>query len=126
MAVTDFDQFWQAYPRKVGKLAARKAFDKAIRNGATLMQILTGVGLYLQYKPVYADYCHPASWLNAGRWMDEWTEPVPTKDFGPLLHAWDEECMRLHNGICESRYGHLEAMKHGLLPSQQRRLKEMA
>ncbi len=133
--MTDFDQFWQAYPRKVGKLAARKAFDKAIRNGATLTQILAGIGLYLQYKPVYADYCHPASWLNAGRWMDEWTEPVPT--VVPTLAAegewtvvagttwsglqsWDEECQRLHNGICESRYGHLEAMKHGLLPCQKR------
>lgn len=116
--MTAFDQFWLAYPRKVGKLKAQKAFEKALNNGATLTQILAGVGLYLQYKPVYADYCHPASWLNAGRWMDEWTEPVVTAYSEGL--GWAEECSRLHDGICESRYGHMEAMKHGLLPCQKR------
>jgi hypothetical protein len=117
--MTDFDQFWQAYPRRIGKIAARKAFDKAIKNGATLTQLLAGIGLYLQYKPVYADYCHPASWLNAGRWMDEWADPVPTTD-GRLIPSWFEECKQEHNGVCESRYGHFEAMKHGLLPCQKR------
>jgi hypothetical protein len=107
--VTDFDQFWHAYPRKFGKLAARKAFDKAIKNGATLTQILAGIGLYLQYKPVYADYCHPASWLNAGRWMDEWTDPYPTST---AKEDWFDECKRVHGGACGlSRWRHHDQMQ---------------
>jgi len=116
--MTDFDQFWHAYPRKVGKLAARKAFDKAINNGATLTQLLAGIGLYLQHKPVYADYCHPKTWLSQGRWADEWTEPVPL--VMEVEADWFAECRSHHKGICESRYAHSVAMLHGLLPCQKR------
>jgi hypothetical protein len=103
--MSDFDQFWQAYPRRIGKIAARKAFDKAIKNGATLTQILAGIGLYLQYKPVYADYCHPASWLNAGRWMDEWAEPIKP---AMAVSDWFDECQEIHKGACGlNRWRHM-------------------
>ena len=67
---TDFDVFWQKYPRKVGKLAAIKEFSKA-RRSATLEAILEGVETYKRSKPEYADWCHPKTWLSQGRWMDE-------------------------------------------------------
>lgn len=68
----DFVTFWAQYPRKVGKIAGRKAFDKAMKL-TTLEQILSGIellkretaGKELEFIP------HPASWLNAGRWDDE-------------------------------------------------------
>ena len=74
----DFDRFWDAYPRKVGKEEARKAFAKALKK--------TDVGVILdavqqqrwsddpQYRP------HPSTWLNRGSWSDE-----PDKD--PTLEA---------------------------------------
>lgn len=66
----DFETFWRAYPHRVGKLSAERAYVKA-RAKASADELLEGVARYIQYKPSYAEYCHPASWLNAGRWLDE-------------------------------------------------------
>lgn len=68
--MSEFDQFWDIYPRRTAKLSAVKAFAKA-RKLASLEDILSGVNRYIASKPFYADWAHPASWLNAGRWMDE-------------------------------------------------------
>lgn len=65
-----FAQFWAAYPRKVGKLAAEKAYRQAVKQ-ASAGELLEGVQRYLRTKPSYADWCHPKTWLNQGRWMDE-------------------------------------------------------
>lgn len=32
---------------------------------------MDGVRRYLTSKPAYADWAHPETWLNKGRWMDE-------------------------------------------------------
>lgn len=112
----DFEVFWKAYPRKVGKFAARKAFDKAMKYGVTLERLLEGVEAYIKNKPSYADFCHASTWLMQGRWMDEWGAHEPSCS-EPVVD-WAEECRREHKGICASRYAHLEAMKYGLLPSQ--------
>lgn len=75
-----FLAFWQAYPRKVGKDAAAKAFAKAmgrITEDDPLTVILTGVERAL---PGWTDpdfTPHPATWLNAGRWDDE---PPPIRE----------------------------------------------
>ena len=66
----EFRAFWDIYPRRVAPLAAQKAFAKA-RKVASLEQILAGVQMYKRTKPAYADWCHPATWLNQGRWLDE-------------------------------------------------------
>ncbi len=73
--MTDFDQWWAKYPRKVGKLAAEKAYQKA-RTLATVDDLIDGIDRYLQMKPEYADFCHPTTWLTQGRWMDE---PTPAE-----------------------------------------------
>lgn len=79
-----FDAFWSAYPRKVGKLAAMKAYQRA-RTVATAEEILAGVALYLQHKPDYADWCHPTTFLTQGRWMDDYT---PTESQKPKPSAY--------------------------------------
>ncbi len=66
-----FENWWKAYPRRVAKGNARKAFDKAIRK-ASMEELLEGITRYVAHKPSYCDYAHPASWLNAERWTDEW------------------------------------------------------
>lgn len=72
----EFSNFWRAFPRKIAKANARKAFDKAIK--LTTMEILLdGITKYVANKPDYQDYCHPASWLNAQRWEDEWEPQQP-------------------------------------------------
>lgn len=79
MSVNDdraFTQFWAAFPRKVGKLAALEQFRKAL-GLATVDEILAGVERYKASKPPYADWCHPKTWLSQGRWLDEPdSEPV--------------------------------------------------
>lgn len=75
-ATDDFNAFWSAYPRKVGKFDAKKAYAKA-RVIATADEILAGVETYKRCKPDYADWCHPATWLNKGRWLDEYDEDAP-------------------------------------------------
>lgn len=72
-----FERFWQLYPRKVGKLAARREWERAVRTaqveGQTAEDILRGVE---RYRGEVADkdvqfICHPRTWLHQGRWMDE-------------------------------------------------------
>jgi hypothetical protein len=84
--VSDFDTFWAAYPRRVGKFDAVKAYANA-RTVATAAEILAGVETYKQHKPEYCDYAHPSSWLNKGRWMDEYDEPEAKPAFEPCAHT---------------------------------------
>lgn len=65
-----FDAFWQAYPRKVGKGEARKAYRNALKR-ATAEQILAGAQRYAASKPDPQFTKHPGPWLNADRWLDE-------------------------------------------------------
>ena len=68
----DFDAFWTAYPRKVAKGMARRAWLKALRitDAVTVMTALdaqkaAGFGR----DPVFTK--HPATWLNGECWADE-------------------------------------------------------
>ena len=72
-----FDEFWAAYPRRVAKIAARRAYDKALKltDHETIMR---GVENYKLHKPDYQDWCHPATWLNGGRWDDDYSDSIPT------------------------------------------------
>lgn len=90
-----FEQFWDIYPRKVGKIAAAKAYCKA-RQSASHADIMAGLRRYLTSKPAYADWCHPATWLNQGRWMDE-PDAKPVKPAEQSLEnaAW---CIRHGTG----------------------------
>jgi uncharacterized Zn-finger protein len=72
-----FETFWRAYPRRVAKGAARKAFDKAIKK-TTLETMLEAVKKYITCKPEKIDFKHPATWLNSECWDDEWEVKTPT------------------------------------------------
>lgn len=75
--VSRFDQFWEWYPRKVGKEAAKKAWDKA-RTKTDQQNILDGIERYRldPNLPAKEFIPHPATWLNEGRWDDE---PLPIR-----------------------------------------------
>ena len=70
-----FADFWSAYPSKVGKDAARKAFDKRKPDDELLTQMLAALGLQKRSDKWLKDggqyIPNPATWLNQGRWMDE-------------------------------------------------------
>jgi hypothetical protein len=73
-----FGRFWDAYPRKVGKGAARKAWTKAIKSGATPPDIAAGAERYRddpkRRREDIRFTAHPATWLNAERWTDQLAE----------------------------------------------------
>jgi hypothetical protein len=80
-----FSDFWKAYPRKVGKGAARKAWIKA-KGRPPLDKLLAAVESqkaagHLPIAPVGGKwFCpHPATWLNQGRWDDEPQLPLDLK-----------------------------------------------
>jgi hypothetical protein len=70
-----FAEFWDAYPRKVSKIHARRVWRSALRTGADPEQVIAAAR-------AFADECrdrgtakefipHPASWLNRRRYDDE-------------------------------------------------------
>lgn len=74
-----FEQFWEVYPRKVGKGAARKAYRHALKR-ASHAEILAGAK---RYKPDPQFTRHPTTWLNADCWLDEPDKPKSTVTAGP-------------------------------------------
>lgn len=73
-AIERFSRFWSAYPKKVGKDAAQKAFDKRKPDEELLQTMLAMIDKQIgspeweknggQFIP------NPATWLNGGRWKD--------------------------------------------------------
>lgn len=71
-----FEGFWSAYPRKVGKAAARKAWTVALKGGATPAVIAAGLNACNDIWPGRSSpearfIPYPATWLNQGRWQDD-------------------------------------------------------
>jgi len=75
-----FDEFWKIYPLKVGKGAALKAFQKAIRTTNPEIVIKGATRYKLDPNRAQAYTAHPATWLNAQRWLDE---ALPTRNLSP-------------------------------------------
>ena len=69
---TAFDTFWVAYPRKVGKDAARKAFAKVEVPVETLVAALERQRCSTQWTEEGGRFIpNPSTWLNQGRCEDE-------------------------------------------------------
>lgn len=80
--MTDFETFWKAYPRRIGKGNARKAYAKALRL-ASPAEIAEGLARFNQAEPWRGDiqFCpHPSTWLNQERWDDEYDTPASAAD----------------------------------------------
>lgn len=86
-----FPDFWAAYPRKVGRGAAAKAFKAALGKGATAAEI--AAGLNRQRWPDNPQFVpHPATWLNQSRWLDDPNAAAPptAEPAGKLDWLWRE------------------------------------
>lgn len=88
-----FDEFWQKYPRKVGKGAARGAWAKAVKIAApeVILEALKrqiGAGVF-GGDPVFVP--HPRTWLSQERWEDEVGQEAmnPAMD---LARQWRAAC----------------------------------
>lgn len=70
-----FAEFWSLYPKKKGKGAAEKAWDKLRPDAALQSKMLEAVGIQCAAPDWLRDggqfIPHPATWLNQRRWEDE-------------------------------------------------------
>ena len=72
-----FNEFWTAYPRKLDKAKAFRAFRSALKR-ATFEDILAGVLLYRNDPKRDTDFTkYPATWLNNDSWENT---HEPSKD----------------------------------------------
>lgn len=62
-----FARFWTAWPHKVGKPAAERAFGKVADE---IDAIVAGVERYIRDKPPDRPWLNPATFLNQRRWED--------------------------------------------------------
>lgn len=73
-STTDFEQFWQAYPKKIGKLAALQAWKKAVEK-TTVVDILHAIDIAKKCEQWTKEsgrfIPNPSTWLNQGRWSDQ-------------------------------------------------------
>ena len=73
-----FDEFWAAYPKKVGKKAAWNAWKKVKPDTELFDKIMTAIGrakATWQWQRENGRYIpNPKTWLNEGRWDDEYEE----------------------------------------------------
>lgn len=78
-----FDEFWSAYPKKVGKDEAAKAFAKRKPDAALLDTMLKAISAQKaseQWRKDGGQFIpNPATWLNQGRWQDE-VDQAPKAD----------------------------------------------
>ena len=76
-----FDDFWASYPKKVGKAEALKAWkrlkpDKDLRERIAAA-VAAAKGSYQWSRENGRFIPNPATWLNQGRWDDEYTTAAP-------------------------------------------------
>jgi hypothetical protein len=76
----EFNLFWDQYPIKVGKAAAKKAWDKAIKIEKPDV-IIQGAVRYAGDPNRHPSFtAHASTWLNAHRWSDS---PLPPRVLTP-------------------------------------------
>lgn len=113
-----WDEFWSAYPHKVGKADAVKAFKRATGR-VDRETMMAGLRRYIA-KTDDRPWCNPSTWLNQDRWSDQpaaqpqrsrQPRPRSASDFGHEL------LQEIENGRSnENSIGHSAAR---LLPSPQ-------
>lgn len=73
----DFEVFWKAYPRKVGKGQAQRSWNKCEASLEAVLRAIATQKQSAQWLKDGGQYIpHPATWLNGCRWLDEFTAPA--------------------------------------------------
>lgn len=86
----NFECFYEKYPRRIGKIAAEKAWEKAIKKADPNLLVVKAkiYANHVQASQIPMKFVpHPATWLNQGRWEDE------------LAHVGDKTTTDILNGL---------------------------
>lgn len=113
VVLDEFELFWKAYPKRVGKKAALKAWAKA-KDKPCLVDILEAIenaSKTEQWVKENGQYIpNPSTWLNEGRWADDFKRPmngmaacIPTAKIPPFPGPEDP----IGRGLWRKSYGHL-------------------
>ena len=93
-----FAKFWEAFPKKVGKDAARKAWDRIKQPTATLKSILEALAWQNtseQWTKEGGRFIpNPATYLNQGRWNDQPTKVSSAARLTPVGRRSEEAANR--------------------------------
>ena len=112
--MSSFDVFYATMPRRVGRAAASKAWDKAVKSGAAPEDIIEGARLYaLDCERRHVDVnfmAHPTTWLNQGRWADEYPEPQVIPEPVWLDQRWDKDPNRDYPTMMQA-FPHIKKVK---------------
>lgn len=78
----DFEAFWQAYPKRTGRVMAYRQYLAAVYyGGATSELILKGIEAYKRHlmtqQTEFQFIKSPAAWLSGGHWLDEYEINLP-------------------------------------------------
>ena len=85
-----FDSFWSAYPRKVAKAEARKAFTKITVPLETILSAITEARKSPDWTKDGGRFIpYPASWLNGKRWEDESSVPLQPEARSSIVYTED-------------------------------------
>jgi len=84
-----FDALWDAYPKKVAKGAARRAFDRLMRrpDAPTIDTLIKAVERYASNVRDMQYCAHLATWLNSERWLDEQQVDVVVEHVDPAIES---------------------------------------
>ena len=66
-----FEDWYRLYPCKKARSVAEKAYKRAIKK-VSHETLLRGLEEYIANKPDWQAWAYPATWLNQGRWEDEY------------------------------------------------------
>jgi hypothetical protein len=108
-----FGEFWSAYPRKVGKDAARKAFAKRKPDAGLLAKMLAAIAVQAKSDQWHRDggqyIPHPSTWLSRGQWDDGEGAAQGDSESRPrwALQAGFENRWEAENERCFAHNAHL-------------------
>jgi hypothetical protein len=118
---SDFEAFWAAYPKKVAKGDARKAWTQTAAIRPPMKYLLEAVEKHCQQEAWRKDggkfIPHPATWLRAERWEDQIEVVLPGVVGGK---AWHETAQGIEHkgkelGISPDDYEHFPAFKAAVM-----------
>ena len=105
----DFKDFWENYPRKIGKGKARERYQEQLETASpdVLLDAVKNFAEECRVQQTEKRYIpYPSTWLNQGRWKDYGVAPKPAAGKVHQASMWAEEYMtRLEK---EGNYTHDE------------------
>ena len=79
----EFQKFWELYPRKVGKLTAKRSWEKlSVENKQKALQAIVEHRKYWVKKGTDWEFIpHASTWLNQECWILSWSPRISLRVF---------------------------------------------